>query len=96
MRFWRNLLGGLLLWTAHFFAVYIIASLLPGAPAAAILVLLVTAVILALTLWLLVRTVSAMRRASDDLQRWSSVLALLGYALAAIAVIYQGLPAAIS
>lgn len=96
MRFWRNLLGGLTLWAAHFFAVYGIASVLPGTRTAIVLVLLVTGLALAATSWLFATTVFALRKASDDLQRWSSSLALLGYAMAGAAIIYQGLPAAFS
>jgi len=96
MRFWRNLLGGPLLWAAHFLAVYGIAGVLPGTRAAIVLVLLVTGVALAATSWQFARTVSAVRGADDDLQRWSSSLALFGYALAGAAITYQGLPAAFS
>jgi hypothetical protein len=96
MRTWRDLLGGLLLWAAHFLAVYGIASVLPGTQAAIILVLLVTGLALAAAAWLSARTVAAFRTAGDDLQRWSAGLALLGYALAGAAIVYQGLPAAFS
>ncbi len=94
MRIWRNLLGGLLLWAAHFFSVYGIASVLPGTRAAATLVLLVTGLALAAASWLFARTYAA-RTASDDLQRWSAKLALLAYGLAGAAIIYGGLAAAL-
>jgi len=96
MRSWRHLLGGLILWAAHFLAVYGIASVLPGTRTAIILVLLVTSLALAGAAWLFARTVAAFRTAGDDLQRWSAGLALLGYAMAAPAIVYQGLPAAFS
>ena len=96
MRFWRNLLGGPLLWAAHFLAVYGIASVLPGTRAAIVLVVLATGVALAVTSWLFASTMSAFRGANDDLQRWSRSLALIGYALAGAAITYQGLPAAFS
>ena len=96
MRFWRNLLGGPLLWAAHFLAVYGIASVLPGTRVAIVLVLLVTGGALAITSWQFTRTVLAFRGANDDLQRWSRSLALFGYALAGAAITYQGLPAAFS
>ena len=96
MRFWRHLLGGLILWATHFFAVYGIASVLPGTGAAIVLVLLVTGLALAVTSWLFASTVLTLRKANDDLQRWTSSLALFGYALAGAAITYQGLPAAFS
>jgi len=95
MLIWRNMLGGLVLWAAHFFAVYGIASVLPGTQAAVVLVLLVTGLALAAASWLFAKAYAA-RTASDDLQRWSVRLALLGYALAGTAIIYQGLPAALT
>ena len=95
MSYWRDLLGGLLLWTAHFFVVYGIASILPGTGAAAVLVVLITAVTLAITAYLLMKELRVKRASDDDLQRWSANLALLGYALAIIAIAYQGLFAAL-
>ena len=94
MAFWRTLLGGLILWTAHFFAVYGIASIFPGTRTAVVLVLVATGLALAAAAWFFVRSARAVRAARDDLQRWSSGLALLGYALAGAAITYQGLPAA--
>lgn len=92
MRFWRNLLGGLILWTAHFFAVYIIASLWPGTLLARSLVLIATFLGLALAGWLSLLGLHKSKMASDDFHRWSFGLALFGYALAAAAILYQGLP----
>ena len=96
MRFWRNLLGGLILWAAHFFAIYGIASILSGTQAAVVLAILVTGLALAVTAWLFAKTASSLRGASDDIQRWSSRLSLLGYVLAGAAIAYQGLAAAFS
>ncbi len=95
MSYWRNLLGGLILWAAHFVIVYGIASILPGTQAAVALVLAITVVALAITAFLMVKTIRAMHVAVDDLQRWSAKLALLGYALATIAIAYQGFAAAL-
>lgn len=95
MRFWRKLLGGLVLWAAHFFAVYIISSALPGTQTARILVLIATGLALAVASWLAFKAAYALRRATDGLDRWTISLSLLGYALAGAAIIYQGLPAAI-
>lgn len=95
MSYWRNLLGGLILWAAHFVIVYGIASILPGTQAAVVLVLAITVVVLAITAYLLVKTVGVMRSAVDDLQRWSTMLTLFGYAMATIAIAYQGFAAAL-
>ena len=91
---WRNLLGGLMLWAVHFFAVYGIASVLPGTRTAVVLILLATGLALAAASWLLARAYAA-RTASDDLQSWSARLALPAYALAGGAIIYGGLAAAL-
>ena len=93
MQQWRNLLGGLLLWAVHFFAVYIIGSVFPGTKTAAVLVLVTTVVILALTWALAIRAIRAGSKTDDRLQRWISDLTLLGYTVAGVAIIYQGLPA---
>ncbi len=96
MRAWRHLLGGLLLWTVHFFAVYGIASVLPGTRAAVILVLIVTAAAFALAVWQFFRTMRVPQSSGDKLQQWMRSLAALGYALAAAAIAYQGLATLLS
>lgn len=96
MRFWRNLLGGLILWTAHFFAVYGVASIWPGTPLAGLLVLAVTILAIGGGIWLSLRSLQQFRAAHDDMNRWASSLALLGYALSGAAIAYQGLPAVLA
>lgn len=93
---WRHILGGLLLWAGHFFAVYGIASVLPGTSLAALFILIATVLGLALAAWFLVQAVRARNSSSDKLQRWLHGLSGLGYALAALAIVYQGLPAIIA
>ncbi len=93
MHKWRNLLGGLLLWAAHFFAVYVIGSVFPGKKIGAMLVLATSLAILAITLMLAVRAFRATPSMHDGLQRWMSDLSLLGYSIATVAIIYQSLPA---
>lgn len=95
MKSWLNLLGGLLVWGAHFFVVYGIASLLPGRPEARWLVLLATAIGLVALAWLLRGAIRARREMTDDEGRWQSGIAALGAAIALVAVFYQGLPAVI-
>lgn len=93
MLVWRHLLGGMLLWTAHFFAVYGIASLFPGTRLAALLVLVATVLALAVAGYLLTATLRRHGVEGDSLRRWSSKAGVILYALAGLAIIYQGLPA---
>ena len=92
MRAWLVLLGGLLIWAAHFFAVYAVASLFPGTDTAWYLTLLLTVVATGAAAWLWWRTrrVPQDDRAGDDLGRWMEGLASMSCALALIAIFYQG------
>lgn len=93
MRTWLVLLGGLLVWTAHFFGIYGAASLFPGTDLArwltGLLTLLALGALAVLALPIVRRTRAS---GSGDLSQWIDGLALLGIALASIAVLYQGLP----
>lgn len=96
MRTWLFLLAGLLVWTAHFFGVYIVASLFPGMELARWLTGLLTVAALALLAWLSLPVIRRLRSGEGDgdgLARWIDGISLLGSALAAVAVLYQGLPA---
>ncbi|WP_300975278.1 hypothetical protein [Sphingomonas sp. LHG3406-1] len=94
MRQWLFLTSGMLLWTAHFFGVYIAGSLFPGSVVADWLTIILTiagllaAMILARFAWKAWRTSS-----TDEVRHWISGIALMGDALAGIAILYQGLPA---
>lgn len=94
MRTWLLLLAGLLIWTAHFFGIYIAASLFPGTSLAKWLTGLLTLVALA-ALALLMRPVlrRSIPKEEEALTGWLDGLALLGAALSAVAILYQGLPA---
>ncbi|MCL6250475.1 hypothetical protein M3P36_05380 [Altererythrobacter sp. KTW20L] len=94
MRRWLTFLGGLVLWAAHFVAVYGIASVWPGQALAGWLVLAVTLAALALDLWLARRALAWRARAQDEFDRWLAGLAVMGYALAFVAMLYQA-PAAL-
>lgn len=93
MQAWRHLLGGLLLWAAHFFALYAIASILPGTRAAAVLVLIATALASVMAAVFIYRISRTHRQEHDGLQRWMHSLSASGYALAGAGIVYQGLPA---
>jgi hypothetical protein len=94
VRAWTFLLGGLLVWTAHFFALYAIASILETSPRARLLTALATLAGLAADGWLLS---SALARRGDGAagppERWADQVAALGAGLSAVAVLWQGLPA---
>lgn len=94
MRAWLLLLAGLLIWTAHFFGIYIAASLFPGTSLAKWLTGLLTIIALGLLAALLLPLSRKPPAQSDDvLPAWLDRLTLLGSALAAVAILYQGLPA---
>ena len=94
MRSWAFLLGGLLVWTAHFFLLYAFASIFPGSSTANHLTLLVTVPALAINGWILWVAASRLsRRAEDTFDRWTSELGAAGAALSLVAVAWQALPA---
>lgn len=94
MRAWLILLSGLLIWTGHFFGVYIAASLFPGTGIAKWLTGLLTLIALALLVALGLSLWTRPPERSDDvLPHWLNRLTLLGGAVAAVAILYQGLPA---
>jgi hypothetical protein len=94
MRSWAVLLGGLLVWTAHFFLLYGFASIFPGSWIARLLTLAVTVPALAVDSWILwVAARRRTRRAADGLDRWTSELGAAGAALSLVAVAWQALPA---
>jgi hypothetical protein len=94
MRSWLLTLGGLLVWAAHFFAVYIAGSLFPGTRTARSLTIGLTIIALGAILLLSHRIYRRGRaRPSDGSARWLDTLALLGAGLAGIAILYQTLPA---
>ena len=97
MRQWSYLLGGLLIWTADFFGLYIVASLFPGTALARWLTGFLTLIALGLLAVLLRQVMLRARVGRDDtFSVWLDRLTLLGGALAAVAILYQGLPALIA
>jgi hypothetical protein len=87
------MLGGLLVWAAHFFAVYAAASLFPGDPRGNVVALAATLAALGANIALLRWALASRRSAGDGLDRWTSRLGAGAAALSLIAVIWQGLPA---
>jgi hypothetical protein len=89
MKPWAILLGGLGVWAAHFLAVYLIASLFPGSPAARWLTVAATAAALpadGAILWI------ALRSRAGELESWIGELGAVGAALSLVAVLWQGSP----
>ncbi|EQB00944.1 hypothetical protein [Sphingobium sp. HDIP04] len=91
MRGWTFLLAGLILWAVHFFALYAIASIFLTTLLARGLTLMVTLACLAVSGLLLARTLRS--DASATMEAWMRAVALCGTGLAAIAIIWQALPA---
>lgn len=92
MREWALLLGGLVVWAAHFFLVYGFASIFPGMALARWLAIGATIAALAADaaiLWLAL----AGGRLADELERWQARVGAAGAALSFVAVAWQGFPA---
>jgi hypothetical protein len=87
MTSWLLLLGGLLVWTVHFFGLYAVAEFGPSITA----ILVLTAICLVADLGVLA---GAQRlRRHDGFSSWRRSVALGGAALSLVAVVWQALPA---
>lgn len=86
MRTWAILLGGLIVWTVHFFGLYAIAEIAPQVG----LVLALTAACLLADMLLLLRS-RALPKA-DAFEAWRRSVAIGGAALSLLAVAWQALP----
>lgn len=96
MKAWVFLLGGLLVWAAHFFAVYIIGSLFPGTELARWLVLTVTLFGVGIAARILFFRLRSRGAEHDALDRWLLMLSASAYALVIVGIVYQGLPAVLA
>lgn len=91
---WAFLLGGLIVWAAHFFLVYGFSLIFPGTQLARLLTLIATVPALAADAALMwVAAAGALRGSSDDLDIWVRNLGAVGALLSAVAVLWQALPA---
>ena len=96
MRTWGFLLGGLIVWAAHFFLLYAIASVFPGQDLPNWLILLSTiAAVAADSALLWAALLLRLRGLSDPFRSWTTDLGAAGAALSLVAVIWQSLPALI-
>lgn len=97
MRSWLLTLAGLLIWAAHFLTIYAAASVFPGTRIARWLTIGLTIIALGVLVLLIHRICRRARaHASTGPARWLDTLALLGAALAVVAIVYQTLPAFIA
>lgn len=87
MKSWLLLLGGLLVWTAHFFGVYAIAEIAPRPW----LVIILTLICLSANIWLL-RIILRLPH-DEHFTAWRRSVALGGVMLSLLAVGWQALPA---
>lgn len=91
MRSWLLLLGGLLVWVVHFFALYAVGSIFLTTNLARGLTIL-------LTIFCLAATAVIARRASrgcpsDAENRWIRAVGLWSVGIGAVAILWQGLVA---
>lgn len=92
---WLLLLGGLLVWAAHFFSLYAIASIFPGDQIARWLAIIATVLALAGNSAIAWRCLGGGIAHAKGFEKWVMQLALAGALLSFIAVFWQGLPALI-
>lgn len=85
------MLGGMIVWTVHFFSLYAIASIFLTTPLARGLALLVSGGCLVADAWLFRRAFVAKR--DDEIDGWNRKLSLLMTGISALAVIWQTFPA---
>jgi len=93
MRGWTFMLGGMIVWTVHFFALYGIASVFLTSTLSRVLTVVVSVGCEAANAWLFVR--ARAMKSIDEPEEWIRRLTLLGIALSALAVFWQALPAVI-
>ena len=93
MRKWALLLGGLMIWAAHFFLLYGFASIFPGTDLARILSLIATLPALAANAVLLWVAAAGTIASDDELDRWVLNVAAVGAALSFVSVLWQAMPA---
>ncbi|QCB55689.1 hypothetical protein E5675_15425 [Sphingopyxis sp. PAMC25046] len=90
MRSWFIILGGLLLWFAHFMLLYAIGEFVGAGAAARLLVVAATLIALALAAglgWRLIR-----KSSSDPFDAWRDRLGLGALGLGTIGIVWQALP----
>lgn len=92
MRAWALMLGGLIVWTVHFFALYSLASIFGSSMTARIGVGVVTLLCLAADVALLLLCARLNQGAGSDIPSWARAIGTMAVSLSLIAVIWQALP----
>lgn len=90
---WAFFLGGLLVWAAHFFALYTISSVFLTTPLARILAGVATLLAIGGNVYLLLLAKGRVANRTDVLDGWMAGLAMLMAAISLLAVLWQGFPA---
>ena len=94
MRSWALLLGGMIVWTVHFFTLYAIGSIFLTSTLARVLTVVVTAACLAADAYLLRWAIRDLREGErDEFSAWLRRLAALIAAISFVSVLWQGFPA---
>lgn len=99
MKRWGYILGGLIVWTVHFLGVYVIASVGDVAadadhPLSRVAVGAFTVLCLIAAGGLTIVAARRWRRGGEDMG-FENVIAATGGAIAAISILWQGLPAVV-
>ena len=92
MRAWALLIAGLVIWAAHFFALYGIASVLPGRRADALWFVLAATVFAVAANVLVLRRLRARPGHADEVNVWVTRVASLGAIFSVLAVLWQTVP----
>jgi hypothetical protein len=90
VRSWGFLLGGLVVWTVHFFTLYGIASIFLTTPLARVLTLVISLACLAANAFLFLWVV---RADGTGMDRWARTIALYALGVSTLAIVWQALPA---
>lgn len=93
MRIWADLLGGLIIWAVHFFALYLVASIYLTSTTSRILATAVTLGCLLAAGLFVWQAWSTGPDPEESFGSWSRRLALLSGIAVMIAILWQGLPA---
>lgn len=93
---WLLLLGGLLIWAAHFFLLYAFASIFPGTDLARWLTIAATGIAIAANVVVIYQALDAGTvDGAGSFDRWIRTVGFSGALLSSIAVLWQGFPALI-
>lgn len=93
MRASAYMLGGLLVWTVHFFGIYVAGSIFLTSDTTRLISALLTIVCLAAAAVLALLGWKRRKWPLDPFGRWTHRIAGLGAAAAFVAIIWQALPA---